>query len=105
MTEIVVVIGGLALIAFWLAVLTRWRWGFIGLLVFLPFAGVIALRLHSTKEALLLKDFLFVLPAYASFFFFHRRDMRRVVVPKPDWETLVHLAFDEIRHYGRGSIR
>lgn len=29
----------------------------------------------------------------------------RVVVPKPDWDTLVHLAFDEIRHYGRGSIQ
>lgn len=82
MTEFVVVVSGLALIAFWLAVLVRWRWAFMGLLVFLPFAGLVSLRFHSIKEALLLKDFLFVLPAYVSFFFFHRRDARRIAVPK-----------------------
>lgn len=29
----------------------------------------------------------------------------RLVLPRPDWDALVHLAFDEIRHYGRGSIQ
>lgn len=82
MIEIAIVFGGLTLIAFWLGVLVRWRWGFIGLLVFLPFAGLVSLRFHSIKEALLLKDLIFVLPAYASFFFFHRRDKRRIAVPK-----------------------
>lgn len=82
MTAFVVVVGGLALVAFWLVVLVRWRWGFIGLLVFLPFAGLVSLHFHSIKEVLLLKDFLFVIPAYASFFFFHRRDTRRIAVPK-----------------------
>lgn len=83
MTEIIVVIGGLALILLWLVFLVRWRWAFVGLLVFLPFAGLVALRFHSVKETLLLKDILFVLPAYISFFLFHRRDTRRITVPKP----------------------
>ena len=82
MIELVIVVGGLALIVFWLVVLVRWRWAFMGLLVFLPFAGVISLHFHSIKEVLLLKDFLFVLPGYVSFFLFHRRDTRRIAVPK-----------------------
>jgi hypothetical protein len=92
MTEIILVIAGLVLILFWLAILVRWRLAFIGLLLFVPFAGVIALRFHSIKELLLLKDFLFVLPAYASFFFFHRRDLRRIAVPKPVLWTMGFLA-------------
>ncbi|MGE0095779.1 MAG: O-antigen ligase family protein [Alphaproteobacteria bacterium] len=82
MTPFMVIFGGLVLIAFWLVVLVRWRWGYMGLLVFLPFAGIVALRMHGTKEVLLLKDFIFALPAYVSFFFFHRRDKRRVQVPR-----------------------
>ena len=92
MIEIVVVLGGLALIIFWLGILVRWRWGYIGLLVFLPFAGVISLRFHSIKEVLLLKDFLFALPAYVSFFFFHRRDKRRIAVPRLVLGTMGFLA-------------
>lgn len=83
MMEIMVVLGGLALIAFWLAIIVRWRLGFIGLLVFLPYAGALSLKLHSLKEMLLLKDFLFVLPAYASFFFFHRKDLKLAPIPRP----------------------
>lgn len=29
----------------------------------------------------------------------------RLAVRRPDWEDLVHLAFDEVRHYGKGSIQ
>jgi uncharacterized membrane protein len=29
----------------------------------------------------------------------------RLIVPRPDWEGYVHLAFDEIRHHGAGSIQ
>ena len=83
MMEIMVVLGGFGLIAFWLWIIVRWRVGFIGLLVFLPYAGIISLKFHSMKEMLVLKDFLFVLPAYASFFFFHRRDLKLAPMPKP----------------------
>lgn len=29
----------------------------------------------------------------------------RLVLPRPDWDAFVHLAFDEIRQYGEGSIQ
>lgn len=29
----------------------------------------------------------------------------RLILPRPSWDDLVHLAFDEIRHCGRGSIQ
>jgi uncharacterized membrane protein len=29
----------------------------------------------------------------------------RLFLPRPDWDALVHLAFDEIRQYGAGSIQ
>jgi uncharacterized membrane protein len=29
----------------------------------------------------------------------------RLVVPQPSWEDFVHLAFDEIRHFGIGSLQ
>jgi len=29
----------------------------------------------------------------------------RLVLPRPDWDALVHLAVDEIRQYGGGSIQ
>ena len=38
----------------------------------------------------------------------HRMDDQgclRLILPHPEWDDLVHLAFDEIRHYGRGSIQ
>lgn len=29
----------------------------------------------------------------------------RLILPRPSWETFVRLAFDELRHYGEGSIQ
>jgi uncharacterized membrane protein len=29
----------------------------------------------------------------------------RLIVPRPSWEDFVHLAFDEIRHFGIGSLQ
>lgn len=83
MMELMVILGGLGLVVFWLAILVRWRLGFIGLLVFLPFAGVVSLKFQSVKAVLLLKDVVFVLPAYLSFFLFHPRERRLATIPKP----------------------
>jgi len=46
----------------------NWRWAVVGLLLYMPFSGlpVIAMYPHTTV-ALLVKDFLFVLPAYLGF--------------------------------------
>lgn len=49
--------------------LLKWRWGIYGLLLYLPFAGVPVLAMYpATRVTLLLKDFLFVIPAYIGFF-------------------------------------
>jgi O-antigen ligase len=49
--------------------LTSWRWSIWGLLVFMPFSGILIFATYpSTAPAVLAKDVLFVLPAYAGFF-------------------------------------
>lgn len=83
MTPFLVLLGGGVLVFIWLLFIVRWRWAFMALLIFLPFSGMIALRFHDTKAVLLFKDVLFVIPAYVSFLFFHRRDHRRASVPNP----------------------
>jgi hypothetical protein len=60
---------GLALfVAAVLLAVHNWRWAVVGLLVYMPFSGlsVIALYPHTTVPVLV-KDFLFVLPAYLGF--------------------------------------
>jgi hypothetical protein len=60
------VLAGLALGL--VAGLANWRRSVCWLLAYLPFAGVTSVLLHpSTAPALLVKDFLFVIPAYAGF--------------------------------------
>lgn len=46
---------------------TRWRWAVGALILFLPFAGALSLALSDLPWAVLLKDLLFVLPAYVGF--------------------------------------
>ena len=46
----------------------NWKWGILGLLAYLPFAGLPSLLLYPAPGiVLLLKDFLFVIPAYLAF--------------------------------------
>lgn len=46
----------------------RWQRGFYGLLMYLPFAGVVTLALYPWKATLLFKDLFFLVPAYIGFF-------------------------------------
>src|SRR5262249_25765649 len=46
----------------------RWQRGFYGLLIYLPFAGVVTLAFSPWQAPLLFKDLLFLLPAYLGFF-------------------------------------
>jgi len=56
---------GLASLALGLA---RWRWSVYGLLLFMPISGIpIILTYPHTQVAVLLKDFIFVVPAYLGF--------------------------------------
>lgn len=65
-------VGVLLLSMFYLMILTRWQRGVYGLLVYLPFAGLVTLALYpwngpALLNPLLYKDWLFVLPAYFGF--------------------------------------
>jgi len=51
----------------WLLVLVRWRSAFLAALAYLPISGVVILALSQSQVALLLKDLLFLVPAYALF--------------------------------------
>ncbi|MGE0723012.1 MAG: hypothetical protein AB7O45_01485 [Alphaproteobacteria bacterium] len=54
--------------------LPRWRMSFVGLLVFMPFAGMLALWLHPFDWIKLAKDIAFVIPAYLGYFLFRAGD-------------------------------
>jgi hypothetical protein len=64
---------GFALVILYLLILARWQWGIYGLLVYLPFSGLVTLALYPWEGApalnpVLYKDWLFILPAYLGFF-------------------------------------
>ncbi|MHB8644059.1 MAG: hypothetical protein ACYDA3_14375 [Gaiellaceae bacterium] len=64
------VVLGLAAFAFTIG-LTHWRWSVWGLLLYLPISGIPVILLYPhTGPAVLLKDIVFVVPAYAGFFAF-----------------------------------
>ena len=49
-------------------VFRNWKWGILGLLAYLPFSGIPALLLYPAPGiVVLLKDLLFVIPAYLAF--------------------------------------
>ncbi len=78
--------GVLALSVFYLMILARWQRGVYGLLVYLPFGGLVTLALYPWQgpallNPLLYKDWLFVLPAY--FGFLAAVVMRRERFPSP----------------------
>jgi len=59
------------------AILIHWRWGIYGLLVYLPFAGLPTILLYPAPSiTLLIKDLLFVIPAYLSFIIGYTRNRR-----------------------------
>ncbi|MEK6574409.1 MAG: hypothetical protein AABZ58_08870, partial [Chloroflexota bacterium] len=65
-------VGVLALSIFYLMILARWQRGVYGLLVCLPFTGLVTLALYPWGGPVLLnpalyKDWLFVVPAYFAF--------------------------------------
>ncbi len=62
-------VGGVA----WLGVLIpHWKWALYGLLLYLPFVGVPVVLFYPSPVPILLKDFLFVIPAYLGFFLENR---------------------------------
>jgi hypothetical protein len=57
----------------------NWRWAVYGLLLYLPVSGIIVVLTYSTTNlAVLIKDFVFVIPAYAGFYLAARQRGWRV---------------------------
>jgi hypothetical protein len=84
-----VALAGFTLAVFYFIILARWERGIYGLLIYLPFTGVVTLVFYPWEgpawlNPALYKDWLFVLPAYIGFFgaLFLRR------IPKPPVERV-----------------
>src|ERR1700730_14051044 len=53
--------------AVWLVALYRWQYALYGLFIYIPVSGALQLLFPSHVWMVLVKDFVFVLPAYLSF--------------------------------------
>lgn len=62
-----IVTGALGAVAIGAIIVSSWRRAFRGLMIYLPFAGVVTLALYPSPTPLVFKDVLFVAPAYAGF--------------------------------------
>lgn len=73
--------------------LSNWRWGIYGLLIYIPFAGVVTLHLHPWTLPLLFKDIFFLLPAYLSFAAYKLRKREAITFPgAPIWPMVCFAA-------------
>ena len=88
------VLGAPIVLAGWLAIFLKWQRGIWMLILYIPFAGGIALMLRPSPVGTLFKDFLFVLPMYVVFLVLHMREFRNSRIPSPI--TLMLLALSAI---------
>jgi hypothetical protein len=61
------IVGLVLLLGCWIAILPRWRLGLELYLLYMPFAGAVELWLYPAPWSVLVKDFLFAMPAYVGF--------------------------------------
>ncbi|SMF63126.1 hypothetical protein SAMN06265365_12275 [Tistlia consotensis] len=71
----------------------RWRWGFTGLLVYVPYAGMVSLQLYPAAYPLLFKDLFFAIPCMLAFFLQGRAALDRAPVPPPVTLAIALFAF------------
>jgi len=76
-----IILGAPVLLAAWFAIFTRWRRGIELLVLYMPFAGAIALWMTPNPAPLLFKDFLFVIPLYLAFVLVSTSDIGRARIP------------------------
>ncbi len=77
-----------------LAGVLNWRWSVYGLLLYLPVSGIPVLATYPhTAVPVLLKDFLFVIPAYVGFMAYASARRVRVVFPGAPLLLFLLLAF------------
>lgn len=76
-----IIFGAPVAFATWAMTFVRWRYGVMGLLVYLPVAGAVSLWLASYPVALLFKDLFFVIPIYLAVALLHLHALYRARVP------------------------
>jgi hypothetical protein len=84
--------------------LAKWRFGFYGLLLFLPFAGLTSLLSGQSALGLLAKDIVFVIPSYVSFFLLSPKDSRKSNLPGLMYLPMNGLAVFVIFQAGNPAI-
>ena len=70
-------IGALTLVLLYGSIMKHWKWGIYGLVVYMPFSGLPGILLYSyigSGWASLIKDLLFVIPAYLGFVWWQRNN-------------------------------
>jgi hypothetical protein len=72
--------------------LAKWRFGLYGLLLYLPFAGMVSLMSGQSTLGLLAKDLVFVVPLYISFFAFYANDARKATLPPLMYVPMLMIA-------------
>ena len=72
--------------------LKSWRFGFYGLMVYLPFSGLVSLRTGQSAVGLLAKDIIFVIPAYISFYLVYRFPLLKTRIPSIVIAAMIMLA-------------
>lgn len=89
-TSTFLVVFGLVLAPFWLFLALRWRRTYLGLLLFLPFAGAVSLWLQPSPIGPILKDLIFALPCYFVLFGLNPKALRGT---RPPDAVLAAMAF------------
>lgn len=76
------------------AILKHWRWGIYGLIVYMPLSGLPGILLYSfigSGLPTLIKDFVFVIPAYLGFILWYRNNQNHVHLLFPGSRTTLIL--------------
>ncbi|MEX2628339.1 MAG: hypothetical protein WD341_00260 [Tistlia sp.] len=95
---------GLPLLPLVVVCMLRWRWGFLGLLIYMPFAGVVTLALHPADFPKLLKDLLFAIPCLVMFFASGRDGLARAALPSWLGLAIALFAFVAFAQAGNPSL-
>jgi hypothetical protein len=84
-------VGGFAILAAWAIALTDWRRLTRWVLWFMPFTGIPVILSDHNVLSLLLKDIMFFIPLYLSFFIFNLRYAKTAHVPKTVLAAMLFL--------------
>lgn len=82
----------------------RWRWGFLGLLVYMPYAGMVTLQLYPADYPKLFKDLFFAIPCILAYFLQGRAALERAPVPPALVLSVALFAFVVIAQTGNPGL-